>query len=306
MGHEAWASGCAARGNKKCRRKATSAFSAFLFALHSHVKVKRRKDREDKPVVCKSRERGAVEEFQEPENGNVGDDERCDEADGEHAEIGEGKRIPGFQQIIRHRQKHQRHGHDEGKIRGRFAGDAEEKGARDRAAATRKSGPEREALEKTDLERFARGNFIHIRHDEFPFHLFGDNHENAAGDEPDDDRQRSEKIIFNEPVAEEPHEAGREHRDRDIERRRAPIGKPIFPRQHRDKFIFIHDDDGKNRAELYKNIEDIRERPFKSEHMPDDYHMSRGGNRQIFRESFHNADDNGTKIFVHILSFFMK
>ena len=40
--------------------------------------------------------------------------------------------------------------------------------------------------------------------------------------------------------------------------------------------------------------------------MPDDNHMSRGGNRQIFREPFHNADDDGTKIFVHILSFFMK
>ena len=76
------------------------ALTTPLFPMNRQSLAKeivRREGGEDEAVIRESGQRRAIQEFQEPENGDVGDDERRHKADGQDAEIRKGEIAPRFQ-----------------------------------------------------------------------------------------------------------------------------------------------------------------------------------------------------------------
>ncbi len=216
----------------------------------------------------------SIQEFQEPKNGCIRHKESGHKSDGQNTKVTHFKVLDRFQKIIDAGKEHQRNRHDEGEVCCRFSGDPQEQAAGDGAAASRKPRPKREALEESDLQRLLPCDVIYICHREMLMHFFSRDHEDTAQHQTDDDCHGAKERILDKSMKNKPQKAGRKHGDGEIQKRRPLCAKPVMGIQDKGKFFSVHHENGKDRAELDEDIEEIGKRPFEAQHVPDDDHMA--------------------------------
>ena len=229
----------------------------------------------DEAIDGKASQRRSIQEFQEPKNGCIRHEESGHKSDGQNAKVTHFKILDRFQKVIDAGKEHQRDRHDEGKVRCRFSGDSQKQAAGDGATASGEARPEREALEEPDFQRLLPCDVVYICHRKMLMHFFCCDHEDTAQHQTDDDCHGAKERMFDEPMENKPQKAGRKHGDGQIQKRGALGTKPVMGIHDKGKFFSVHHENRKNRAELDKDIEEIGERPFEPQHMPDDDHMSR-------------------------------
>ncbi len=130
-------------------------------------------------------------------------------------------------------------------------------------------------------------------------HFFRHDHEDAPQHQTYYNGHRSEEGIFDEIMENETHEASREHGNRQVQKRRPPFPEPVMGIQNENKFLPIHHQNGKNRAQLDKYVKQIGQYTFEAQHMTHNNHMTCGGHRNVLGQAFYYTYNKRTKIFVH-------
>ena len=270
--------------------------------LFSQIKIPDRHQGQKDPVDPEGGKGGPLEEFHEPDNGQVPYHEGSDEPNGQHRQVSgaeTGQILQQFKQAGRH---HNGQGHDEGKVRPGLPVHPHQQGSSHGGAAPGEPGPQGQELEEADVQGLPDADVIHIL-DQFLFMaldpMFRIDHQQSPQNQADGHRSRREQIFLDEGVDQEGESHGGHAAGGNM-----PAGEPVsqlpalFGQEPGEPFLVEHQhrQDG---PQLDHYIKDLGQVPFEADHMAHNDHMAGGRYGDEFRQAFHNAQQHRNQIFTH-------
>ena len=230
-----------------------------------------------------------------PAHRNHREDERGDEADGEHREVSRHEQVAVLVARVHRRADHGRHGQEERELGGGLARQAEQQAADDRRAGARGARNHRQALGEADFQGVFPGDVIDGFGMHFMLTLFGPQHDDPAHDQCRGHGDRVEQVVVNQVGENHPQYHGRQEGDQQVRGKAPRTGLGRQTDDHVENLPAKLPHHRQDRPELDNDVERHGPLATEVEQVGDNNLVPGTGNGQKLRQPFYNAKNQSLK-----------
>ncbi len=232
-----------------------------------------------------------ADELQQGTHRQHGEDERGDEADGEHRQVLGAEQVAVHVSGIDRRADHGRHRQEERELGGRLARKAEQQAADDGRAGPRGAGDHRQALGTADLQGVLPGHVVDVFGADHMLPALGPEHDHPAHHQRQGDGDRIEQPLVDQVGEQDAEDYRREERDQQVGGETLGLA---LARQVTDDLKDLSPkfpDDSEDRRQLDDDVERLGAFAAEADEVGDDDLVPGAGNRQELGQPLHDAQD---------------
>ena len=230
------------------------------------------------------------------QGGNKG----ADHAHGKEGDVRRGEQMQALEQVKARGRHHDGHGGDERIFgRQRTAG-PQDHAAHDGGRRTGKAGEQGQALEAADAEGQAGRHVVQGLIAGMELAALHKNHQQGADDEGDQHHARREQALNLGVQQQAQHTGGHAGEEEHPDAAQTGKGHALLRPQQAPEASPVEDDHGHDGAQLDDHLEGGSFFTAEIEQIAHQHQMARGRDRQVFRQPFHDAEDERNPQIIHI------
>ena len=226
--------------------------------------------------------------------------EGADHAYGKEGDVRRGEQMQALEQVKARGRHHDGNRSDEGIFRCQRAAGPQDHAAHDGGGGAGKAGKQGQALEAADTEGQARRHVVQGLIAGMELAAFHKDHQQGADDEGDQHHARREQALDLRMQQQAQHAGGQTGEEEHPDAAQAGKGHALLRPQQAPETLPVKDDHGHDGPQLDDHLEGRSLFAAEIEQIAHQHQMARGRDRQVFRQPFHDAEDERNPQIIHI------